>query len=91
MARSLGVQSKQLLTESEIFEDQVFSGTESTDNPSEERSERRDDGQNHGQNFIETRSHQARLQVVHSASTRSFDEGQGMFRAFLGRCGGISL
>jgi hypothetical protein len=32
-----------LLTESEIFEDEVLSGTESTDNPSEEMSERRDE------------------------------------------------
>jgi hypothetical protein len=38
-ARSFGVQSQQLLTESEIFKDQVLSGTESTDNPSQEISE----------------------------------------------------
>jgi hypothetical protein len=38
-ARSFGVQSKQLLSESEIFEDEVLSGAESTDNPSEEMSE----------------------------------------------------
>jgi hypothetical protein len=31
-----------LLTESEIFKDEVLSGIESTDNPSEEMSERRD-------------------------------------------------
>ena len=37
-ARSFGVQGKQLLTESEIFKDEVLSGTESTDNPSEEMS-----------------------------------------------------
>ncbi len=46
--------SKQLLTESEIFKDEILSGNESTDNPSEEMSERRDDGQNHDQNLIET-------------------------------------
>jgi hypothetical protein len=51
-ARSLGVQREQLLTESKIFEDEVLSGTESTDNPSEEMSERRD----HGQDLIETPS-----------------------------------
>jgi hypothetical protein len=51
-ARSLGVQREQLLTESEIFKDQVFSGTESIDNPSEEMSEQRD----HGQDLIETPS-----------------------------------
>jgi hypothetical protein len=41
------VQSKELLTEAEIFKDEVLSGTESTDNPSEEMSERHY-GQNHG-------------------------------------------
>src|ERR1039458_4983246 len=54
-ARSFGVQSQQLLTESEIFKGEVRSGTESTDNPSQEMSERRDDGQNHDQNLIEIR------------------------------------
>jgi hypothetical protein len=49
------VQSQQLLTESEIFKGEVRSGTESTDNPSQEMSERRDDGQNHDQNLIEIR------------------------------------
>jgi hypothetical protein len=49
------VQSKELLTESEIFEDEVLFGTESTDNPSEEMSERRDESEDHGQNLIETR------------------------------------
>ena len=46
------MQSQQLLAESEIFEDEVLSGTESTDNPSEEMSEQRD----HGQDLIETPS-----------------------------------
>jgi hypothetical protein len=59
------VQSKQLLTESEIFEDQVFSGTESTDNPSEERSERRDDGEDHVQPLIK-HTVSSCLQVIHS-------------------------
>ena len=49
------MQSQQLLTESEIFKGEVRSGTESTDNPSQEMSERRDDGQNHDQNLIEIR------------------------------------
>ena len=47
------MQSQQLLAESEIFEDEVLSGTESTDNPSQYMSERPDDGQNHDQNLIE--------------------------------------
>jgi hypothetical protein len=35
MARSFGVQSQQLLAEGQIFEDEIFSGTEGTDKPSE--------------------------------------------------------
>jgi hypothetical protein len=54
-ARSFDVQRQNLLTESEIFKDEILSGTESTDNPSQEMSERHDYGQNHGQNLIETR------------------------------------
>jgi hypothetical protein len=50
------VQSQQLLTQSHVFEDEIFSGTESADNPSQEMSERHDYGRNHGQNLIETRS-----------------------------------
>jgi hypothetical protein len=49
------MQSQQLPTESEIFKDEIFSGTESTDSPPQEMTERRDDGQNHGQNLIESR------------------------------------
>jgi hypothetical protein len=41
--RPFGVQSQQLLTESEVFKDEVLSGTESTDNTPEEMSERRDE------------------------------------------------
>jgi hypothetical protein len=54
-ARPFGVQSKELLAESEIFKNEVRSGTESTDSPPEEMSERRDQSQVHGQNLIETR------------------------------------
>lgn len=49
------MQSQQLLTESEIFKDEILSGTEGTDSPSQEMSEQRDNGQNHGQNLTETR------------------------------------
>jgi hypothetical protein len=49
-----------LLTESEIFKDEILSGTECTDSPAHEMAERRDDGQNHGQNLIGTR----RIQVA---------------------------
>src|SRR5271167_78265 len=41
-ARSLRVQSQQLLTESQVFEDEVLPGTENADHPAEEMSERRD-------------------------------------------------
>ena len=42
-----GVHGQQLLTESQIFKDEQLSGTESTDNPSEEMSEQRDESQDH--------------------------------------------
>ncbi len=54
-ARPFGVQRQNLLPESKIFKNKVLSGTESTDNPSQEMSERYDYGKNHVQNFIETR------------------------------------
>jgi hypothetical protein len=50
-----GMQRYNLLTKSEIFKDEVFSRTESTDSPSQEMSERHDYDQDHGQNLIETR------------------------------------
>jgi len=43
----LRVQSQQLPTESQVFEDEVLAGTESADYPAEEMSERHD----HGKNF----------------------------------------
>jgi hypothetical protein len=46
-ARSLRVQSQQLPTESQVFEDEVHPATERTDQPAEEVSERHD----HGKNF----------------------------------------
>jgi hypothetical protein len=46
-ARSLRVQSQQLLTESQVFKDEVLTGTESADHPAEEMSERRDHSRNH--------------------------------------------
>src|SRR5271163_2614199 len=46
-ARSLRVQSQQLPTESQIFEDEVLAGPESADYPAEEMSEPHD----HGKNF----------------------------------------
>jgi hypothetical protein len=45
-ARSLRVQSQQLLTESQIFEDEVLPGPESAEHPSEEMPERHDHGKN---------------------------------------------
>jgi hypothetical protein len=46
-ARSLRVQSQQLPTESQVFEDEVRPATERTDQPAEEMPERHD----HGKNF----------------------------------------
>ena len=47
-ARSLRVQSQQLATESQFFEDEVHPATESTEQPAEEISERDDHGMNFG-------------------------------------------
>jgi hypothetical protein len=46
MAWSLHVQSQQLPTESQVFEDEVLAGTTSADHPAEEMSERRDHSNN---------------------------------------------
>jgi hypothetical protein len=46
MARSLRVQSQQLLTESQVFKDEVLPGPESADYPAEKMSERRDHSKN---------------------------------------------
>jgi len=46
------MQSKQLLAESQIFEDEILSGTERTHKPSQEMPKQ--DGPNHGLNLIET-------------------------------------
>ena len=53
-ARSFGVQSQQLLAEGQIFEEEIFSGTEGTDKPSQEVPERNEYGRNHGLNLIGT-------------------------------------
>ena len=44
------MQSQQLLTESQVFEDEILPGTESADHPPEEMPERHD----HGENLIGT-------------------------------------
>src|SRR5215470_13075236 len=46
-ARSLGVQSQQLLMKSQVFKDEVLTGTESAEQPAEQMSERRDHNRNH--------------------------------------------
>jgi len=43
----LGVQSQQLLMKSQVFKDEVLTGTESADQPAEEKSERSDHSRNH--------------------------------------------
>ena len=40
------MQSQQLPTESQVLEDEVLTGTESTDQPAEEMSKRHDHGKN---------------------------------------------
>src|ERR1700680_3444478 len=75
-ARSLRVQSQQLPTESQIFEDEVLPRTEGADHPAEEMSERRD----HSKNL----SGKARIELcansIHSkGARRSGEEHRGFF------------
>ena len=71
-ARSLRVQSQQLPTESQIFEDEVLPRTEGADHPAEEMSERRD----HSKNL----SGKARIELcaksIHFKGVRRFGEEQ---------------
>ena len=62
-ARSPCAQSQELLAEGQVFEDEILSRTEGTNNPADEVSEPRD----HGQNRIETSLHKP-------LATRSFSE-----------------
>jgi hypothetical protein len=67
-ARSFRVQSQQLPTESQVFEDEVLAGAENPDHSAEEMSERHDHGKNPIGNI--------RLQVIHFAGVRRFGEAQ---------------
>ena len=49
------MQRCQLLTEGEVFQDEVLARTDRTENPAQEISEKHDHGHNHDQNLIETR------------------------------------
>ena len=71
-ARSLRVQSQQLLMESQVLKDEVLMGAESAEQPAEEMSERH----NHGKNLTETSRNSALCQVIHFAGVRRFGEAQ---------------
>ena len=66
------MQSQQLLMKSQVFKDEVLTGTESADQPADEMSERRD----HSRNHIGKSSNQAFRQVIHFAGVRRFGEAQ---------------
>jgi hypothetical protein len=71
-SRSLGVQSQQLLTESQVFEQKVFPGAKSADHPAEEMPEQYD----HGKNLIGTVRIELFRQIIHFAGVRRFGETQ---------------
>src|ERR1700688_5038681 len=71
-ARSLRVQSQQLPTESQVFEDQVLPRTEGADHPAEEMSERRD----HSKNLSGKARIELRAKSIHFKGVRRFDEEQ---------------
>jgi hypothetical protein len=74
-ARAFGVQSQQLLTESEIFKDQILSGTERTDNPSQEMPVDVTIAKIMAR-ILSKHASSRFLQIIHSAGARGFDEGQ---------------
>src|ERR1700738_3249963 len=65
--RSFGVQSQQLLTERQVFEDEVLPGTESADHPAEEKPKRHEP-----QESYRNSPNRALRQVVHFAGVRRF-------------------
>ena len=67
-ARSLRVQSQQLRTESQVFEDEVLPGTEGTDQPAEEMSERFGDAQPSCQNSPGAECLSSKSSDVHQSS-----------------------
>ena len=69
-ARSLGVESEQLLTQSKIFEDEILAGPKCTTKPAEEVPEPHD----HGKNLTETSPIELDGQVIDIAGVRCFDE-----------------
>jgi len=71
-ARPLRVQSEQLPTESQVFEDDVLARAKRADDPPEEMPERH----NHGKNIIGTIRLQLFCQGIHFAGVRRFGEAQ---------------
>jgi hypothetical protein len=73
----LGVQSQQLLMKSQVFKDEVLTGTESTDQPAEKMSDRSDHSRNHiGKVRIELCAKSFILQV-YDALARHRDTNSG--------------
>jgi hypothetical protein len=71
-ARSFGVQREQLLTESQVFEQEVFPGTESAGHPAEKMPEQYD----HGENRTGIVRIELVRQVIHFLDVRRFGETQ---------------
>jgi hypothetical protein len=71
-ARTLCIQSQQLLSQGEILEDQVLAGTKGNDDPTHEATEQDDQGQEYYRNGREELV--SKLLVLMDA--RGFDEGQ---------------
>ena len=67
-ARSLRVQSQQLLLESQVLKDELLMGAESAEQRAEQMAERHD----HAKNLTETSGIPALCQVIHSANVRRF-------------------
>ena len=82
------MQSQQLPTESQVFEDEVLSGTENADQPAEEMSERHDHGKNFsGKDRIKLYAKSLILQVYDLLARHGFAcISYILFRRFIPEC-----
>ena len=72
VARSLGVQGEQLLTERQVFQKQFLAGPEDANDPADEVPEH---GDHRAKSYRKDQSHSS-LQVDHSTRAQGFDEAQ---------------
>jgi len=72
VARSLGLQGEQLLTQRQVFQKQLLAGPEDANDPADEVPEH---GDHRAKSYRKDQSHSS-LQVDHSTRAQGFDEAQ---------------